>query len=230
MKVEIENVLEIKEDVIYSDGNIISKFPNYTGHVIKIVILNEKRQIKSTLVKEIEANKEVEEIMDPTRIEGYRYKRGQKKSRQSAKDFVRLISRKLDVKEKTPSWIILKNRNRIRISNSVVYDGVDGDYLWYSLSCNNLVEKMKEGNFILAFIIRDSKKIVYVNVNDIIQEIERASELRGNDWIHLHIIFLENIIKFHFKTGKDNQPIEKEVSREKHYINWDKFTEIMREN
>jgi hypothetical protein len=165
--------------------------------------------------------------MDSSRIEGYRYKKGQKKSRKSAKDFVRLISRKLDVKEKTSSWIILKNKNRIRISNSVVYDGVDGDYLWYSLSSNNLIDKMKEGNFILAFIIRDSKKIVYVDANDIIQEIKKASDLRGNDWIHLHIIFLEKIIKFHFKTGKNNQPIEKEFSREKNYVKWEKFINII---
>ena len=227
MHVEIDNVLEVKEIVINQNGELPFKLQEYAGHIVKIMILNQKKQT-------ISANNYIdrdyiEKGTDFNRIEGFRYRKGQKKSRQTAKDFTRFISRNLNVIDKTSSWITLDNNALIRYSNSVVYDGDEGDFLWYSLSFESLNSRFKKGDYTLAFIIRDSKKMVYINAKEIIDDLKKAYELRKNDWIHVNIIFSNNLIKFHIKTGKENKPIEKEFSRHKHYITWDEFLRTLKE-
>ena len=219
MRIEIDNIREVKEVVISSDGSIPSNLPEYAGHVAKIVILDQKGkdipQYDPTKILE----KRVETHIDTYRIEGLKHQRGIKRSRQTAKEFARLISNSIETTFKSPSWITLKKGIQIKYSNSIIYEGDEGDFIWYSFSYKELVEHLNNGTVIIAFIIRKSQKMVYINAQDIIEDLKRASKLRDNDWLHIHLIFTNNIIKFHVKTVKNNHPIEKEI----HYVSWDKF-------
>ncbi len=229
MKVEIDNIREVKEVVISSDGSIISQLPEYAGYVAKIVILEQKGKPLEILKTGREERLVIEKPINSNIIEGKRYVKGQKRSRKTAKNFVRLISNKFDILDKNQSWIYLKNGMQIRYANSVVYDGSEGDYLWYSISYESLSNQMKKGKTILTFIIRESRKLIYINADDVIKELKAARDIRNNDWLHVNLIFINGKIRFYLKTGKDNKPIEKEFGREKHYLNWQEFARNLEE-
>lgn len=229
MKVEIENIREVREVLIGSDGRIHSQLPEYAGYAAKIFVLDYKDS-NQTIQQYTQINKKpIENHMERNRIEGKRYQKGQKRTRETAKQFVKFISNGLEVKSKTQSWIYLKNGLQIRYANSVVYERDDGDLLWYSFSYEDLSKHLKKGNVLLAFIVRDSRSMVYLRAQDVTDHLKRAKDLRNNDWLHIHLIFTNGKVRFHVKTGKDNKPIEKEFNRDKHYVNWHRFVEIVEE-
>jgi ribosomal protein S13 len=230
VRVEIDNIREVKEHTVASNGQINLHMPEYAGHIIKIMILNQKGQIPQEGRLDRNTEEHIERYLSTNRIEGIRHKKGQKRTRETAKQFARLIHNKLDVLDKSQSWIILKNCLQIRYANSVVYERDEGDMLWYSITYSDLIKHRKDGDIVFAFLVRDSDKMVYLKADDVIDELEKAKDLRNNDWLHIHLIFSNGIIKFHVKTGKDNEPIEKEFSREEHYLKWSKFLSILEDN
>lgn len=228
MRVEIDNIREVKEVVISSDGSIISQLPEYAGYIAKIVIMDQKGKPLEIIKSGREERLAIEKPIDSNTIEGKRYVKGQKRTRKTAKEFVRLVSNKLDITDKNQSWIFLKNGMEIRYANSVVYDGSEGDYLWYSISYESLSNQIKKGKTILTFIVRESRKLIHINADDVIKELKAARDIRNNDWLHIYLIFVNGKIRFHIKTGKGNEPIEREFNRETHYVDWDDFTKIIR--
>jgi len=227
MRVEIDNIREVKEVVIATDGSILSQLPEYAGHLAKIVILDQKGRTMPFEEFEKTTKKTRETDIELNIIEGIKYKKGLKRSREAAKDFVRYVMRNLEVIDKTQSWITLKNGTQIRYSNSVVYEGDEGDFLWYSFSYDDLTKHLKAGNALLAFIIRGSRKMIYIKTKDVINELKKARDLRNNDWLHVNLIFSNVKIKFHMKTGKGNEPIEREFSQSEHYVSWQEFVNIV---
>jgi hypothetical protein len=220
MKVEIDNTREIKEVVIGSDGTINVKLPEYAGYIANIVIINQKGHMTSIPLEIENTPRTSNQPLDPNGIEGLRHREGLPRSRQTAKDFSKLISTNLEVEKKDQSWIELKNGIHIRYSNSVVYESGDGDLLWYSLSYKDLVEHMKKAEVYLAFIIRESQRLVWVKADEVIDLYKKAAELRNNDWLHIHILFYDGKLKIHVKTGAGNEPEERELDKKKHYLNW----------
>jgi len=227
MKVEIDNTREVKEVAIGSDGSILAKLPEYAGYVAKIVVLDQKGRKLVILENNTEIKRTVEEDLLPTIIEGKRYVKGQKRSRQTAKNFCKLITNNLNVEKYTQSWLHLENKTYIRYSSSVVYDGAEGDFLWFSFSYNDLVEHMNVRDVTLCFLVRKSQKLVYIKADDVFNELKRARESRDNDWMHIHLIFTAEKLKFHVKTGKGNEPIEIEFLQSEHYIRWERFLNMI---
>ncbi|MBI5000500.1 MAG: hypothetical protein HZB92_03090 [Euryarchaeota archaeon] len=225
MRVEIENTREVKEVVIAEDGTIKNVFHEYSGYVAKIVILNIKgndnlpETEKTSMAKDIST---VENDLKGT-IDGLKYSWGQSKSRETTKEFIKVVSSFGVVSEREASWLFLNNGIRIRYANSVIYEGNAGDYLWYSFSFDELKKKSQSNKTFLALLIRESHKMVYLSLDSVIDDLEKAKKLRNNDWIHTNLIFTGGILELKIKTGKNNPSIIKKFDREKNYITWDDF-------
>ena len=228
MKVEIDNTREIKEVIIGSDGTISARLPEYAGHIAKIVIINQKGHMSSIPLEIENIPKAVNHPIDSNRLEGLRHRENLPRSRQTAKDFSKLISSNLDVVKKNQSWIELKNGVQIRYSNSVIYESGGGDMLWFSFSYKDLIEHMKDAEVYLAFIIRESQKLVWVKAGEVIDLFKKAADLRKNDWLHIHLLFQDEKLKIHVKTGAGNEPEERGLDKLISYISWVDFCKLMR--
>lgn len=227
MKVEIENTREIKEVIIGQDGTINSYMPEYAGYIAKIVVINQKGE-RATTSKTIEkSEKQILTHIDLNKIEGLRHREGLPRSRQTAKAFSKHISDNFEIGKKDLSWILLKNGIQIRYSNSVIYENDEGDFLWFSFSYEDLSEHMKMRDVYLAFIVRESRKLVYVKAEEVIDIFKKAAKLRNNDWLHIHLLFYGDKLKIHVKTGKNNLPLEKELLMKENYLDWKEFVKIV---
>ena len=230
MRVEIENVREIREISVSEDGILHYSFPEYPGHIVKLVVMNIKneyvRSIDNTSVDDTEDESYAH--IDINFIDGIRHSKGQPKSRKTAKEFANYIQRSMTVVNRTLSWIILSSGTRIKYMNSVVYEKSDGYELWYSFSADELIQSVKEGPVLFAFLIRGSKNMMYFHAKDVMNDVLKAKKMRNNnDWTHLMISFKNGKTFFRLKTGMGNLPIEIEISKEQYYTHWSDFISVL---
>ena len=219
MKIEIDDITEVRELSLSKSGEINLTLPNYAGHKVKILIMKDRIGPKVTVLNT--------NNIDLHRIEGKRYIKGQKRSRATVKEFIRFMSQNHQVTDKTTSWLQLESGLQIRFASSVVYDGEAGDYLWYSFSYKDLISRIEKGRAILAFVIRDSGKLVFFKHEDVISEIKQVYNHKKKDWIHMNIVFMKGKVRFLIRRGKDYEDVVKDFDVSENYINWNEFSEIV---
>ncbi len=226
MRIEIDGCIEVRETVILKDGRISIAMPEYKDHVVKIVILNDYGNSQESIEKFNTIDLSIVKKRENAILDGIRYKHGQSKSRETAKKFVKYITGFGIVTERDTSWITLNNNLYVKYSNSVIYDGEEGEYLWYSLSYKDIIER-SNNPVVFAFIVRGSEKLVYIPFENIKNDFQKARDIRNNDWVHLNIVFINNSIVFKFKTGKDKEVIKTEFKTDDYYVSWDAFKNVL---
>lgn len=230
MRVEIHDVREIKEVSLNEDGSLHFSFPDYPGHIVKLVVLNSKSNIERSTANIIEVDTEDESFtnLDNNYIDGIRHSKGLPKTRKTAKEFAHYIQQRMTVVNRTLSWIILSSGTRIKYMNSVVYEKTNGYELWYSFSADELSQSMKDNSVYFAFLIRGSRNMIHIDAKNIIGDVSKAKKMRNNnDWTHLMILFRNGKLYIRLKTGMGNTPIEVEIPKEKYYSHWSDFVSTM---
>ena len=70
MRIEIDNIREVKEHTVASNGQINLHMPEYAGHIIKIMILDQKGYIPREGKPDRNTKEHIDRYIDPNRIKG----------------------------------------------------------------------------------------------------------------------------------------------------------------
>jgi len=217
MKVEIENVKLVEENTLDNNGELAHEMPRYAGHLVKVVVLEEGVWDQEA----VEPIKGEEPEIFGEQMEGAVYHSRLGKSQKTRKNFIRFLRSKGHKVEKSNGWTIVNSCRSFKCHTSVIYRDSNSDLLWYGLKVSELETKSKT-RFGVVFLIRDSKKLLYLEDDKILPILQKAKKLGRQDYIHIHIVLKNGVLKFIARPGNNQEPIDVELGRE-YMRSWDEF-------